>query len=80
MTIAFGRLMQSFSADPAKSIRRWPALRNRLTLPSTENNPKSAELFARTELRRAERATSAAPALSADWLTGADNPRLRGAF
>ena len=23
---------------------------------------------------------TSAPALSADWVTGADNPRLRGAF
>jgi hypothetical protein len=53
---------------------------NRLTLLSTGNDPKLAELFARAELRRADCATSAAPTLSADWLTGSDNPRLRGAF
>jgi hypothetical protein len=53
---------------------------NRLTLLGTGNDPKLAELFARAELRRADCATSAAPPLSADWLTGANNPRLRGAF
>ena len=53
---------------------------NRLTLLSTGNDPKLAEIFARAELRRADCATSAMPALSADWLTGRDNPRLRGAF
>ena len=53
---------------------------NRLTLLSTGNDPKLAELFARAELRRADCATSAAPVLSADWLTGAGNPQLRGAF
>ena len=53
---------------------------NRLTLLSTGNDPKLAELFARAELRRRDCATSAVPALSADWLTGSDNPQLRGAF
>jgi hypothetical protein len=53
---------------------------NRLTLLGTGNDPKLAELFARAELRRSDCATSAVPALSADWLTGANNPRLRGAF
>ena len=53
---------------------------NRLTLLSTGNEPKLAELFARAELRRSDCATAAAPTLSADWLTGADTVRLRGAF
>lgn len=53
---------------------------NRLTLLSTGNDPKLAELFARAELRRSDCATSAGPALSADWLTGASNPQLRRAF
>jgi hypothetical protein len=53
---------------------------NRLTLLSTGNDPKLAELFARAELRRSDCATSAAPALSADWLTGASNAQLRSAF
>ena len=81
-------------ADPNVRISGWscqgdnlPARRaaiscmlNRLTLLSTGNDPKLAELFARAELRRGDCATSAMPALSADWLTGADNPQLRGAF
>ena len=53
---------------------------NRLTLLTAGNDPKLAELFARAELRRGDCAASAAPALSADWLTGADNPQLRGAL
>ena len=53
---------------------------NRLTLLGAGNDPKLAELFARAELRRSDCAASALPALSADWLTGADNPQLRGAF
>jgi hypothetical protein len=53
---------------------------NRLTLLSTGNDPKLAEIFARAELRRSDCATSAAPPLSADWLMGSNNPRLRGAF
>jgi hypothetical protein len=53
---------------------------NRLTLLGTGNDPKLAELFARAELRRGDCATSAAPPLSADWLMGSNNPRLRGAF
>jgi hypothetical protein len=53
---------------------------NRLTLLSAGNDPKLAELFARAELRRSDCTASAMPALSADWLTGTENPQLRGAF
>jgi hypothetical protein len=53
---------------------------NRLTLLSAGNDPKLSELFARAELRRSDCTASAMPALSADWLTGTGNPRLRGAF
>jgi hypothetical protein len=53
---------------------------NRLTLLSAGNDPKLAELFARAELRRGDCAVSGTQALSADWLTGTDNPRLRGTF
>lgn len=81
-------------SDPNVRISGWscqgdnlPARRaaiscmlNRLTLLSTGNDPKLAELFARAELRRSDCAATALPALSADWLTGADNPQLRGAF
>jgi hypothetical protein len=81
-------------SDPNVRISGWscqgdnlPARRaaiscmlNRLTLLSTGNDPKLAELFARAELRRGDCATSAVPALSADWLTGTDNPQLRRAF
>ena len=81
-------------SDPNVRISGWscqgdnlPARRaaiscmlNRLTLLSTGNDPKLAELFARAELRRGDCATSAMPALSADWLNGSDNVQLRGAF
>jgi hypothetical protein len=81
-------------SDPNVRISGWscqggnlPARRaaiscmlNRLTLLSTGNDPKLAEIFARAELRRGDCATSAAPALSPDWLTGASNPQLRHAF
>ena len=53
---------------------------NRLALLAAGNDPKLAELFAHAELRRSDCAAAAAPALSADWVTGSDNPRLRGAF
>jgi hypothetical protein len=53
---------------------------NRLMLLTAGNDPKLAELFARAELRRRDCAPSAVPALSADWVTGAENPRLRSAF
>jgi hypothetical protein len=51
---------------------------NRLMLLTAGNEPKLAELFAHAELRRSDCAATSVPALSADWLTGADNPRLRG--
>ncbi len=52
---------------------------NRLALLTAGNDPKLAELFAHAELRRSD-CTAAAPALSADWVKGTDNPWLRGAF
>jgi hypothetical protein len=52
---------------------------NRLTLLTAGNDSKLAELFARAELKRSDCASgNAATALSADWVTGAQNPRLRG--
>src|ERR1700730_10516532 len=64
----------------------WPARRaaiactlNRLTLLTSGNEPKLAEMFARAELRRGSCAT-AAPTNSADWVTEAENPVLRGVF
>jgi hypothetical protein len=53
---------------------------NRLTLLTAGNEPKLAELFAHAERRRSDCTATSVPALSADWLTGADNPRLRGAL
>jgi hypothetical protein len=53
---------------------------NRLTLLAPGNDLKLAELFARAELRRGGCTNAAGPALSADWVTGSENPRLRGAL
>lgn len=74
--------------DPALELSGWscqgetlPARRaaiactlNRLTLLSAGNEPKLAELFAHAELRR----RGCGPAPRADWVTGTENPRLRG--
>jgi hypothetical protein len=78
--------------DPALQISGWSCqgsglaarraaigcMLNRLTLLAAGNEPKLAELFARAELRRGSCATAATPAVSADWVMGAENPRLRG--
>ncbi len=54
---------------------------DRLILLAAGNDPKLAELFARAELKRGSCVpASAAPASSADWVTGAQNPRLRGSL
>lgn len=50
---------------------------NRLILLTAGNDPKLAELFARAELRRGSCST-AMSAISADWVTAAQNPLLRG--
>lgn len=47
---------------------------SRLMLLTAGNDPKLAELFARAELRR----SSCAAAPSSDWVTGPENPGLRG--
>jgi hypothetical protein len=49
---------------------------SRLTLLTSGNEPKLAELFARAELKR----RPCAPAGSSDWLLGAANAQLRGAL
>jgi hypothetical protein len=52
---------------------------DRLVLLVAGNDAKLAELFARAELKRGECTPGAAsPARSADWVTGAQNPQLRG--
>jgi hypothetical protein len=54
---------------------------DRLILLAAGNDPKLAELFAHAELRRGACApASTAPIASADWVTGAQNPRLRGSL
>jgi hypothetical protein len=47
---------------------------NRLTLLTSGNDPKLAELFAQAELRR----RPCSPTVSPDWLLGAENAQLRG--
>jgi hypothetical protein len=51
---------------------------NRLTLLTAGNEPKLAELFARAELKRGSCAATMPSATSVDWVTGIENPRLRG--
>jgi hypothetical protein len=76
--------------EPALQISGWscqgdtlPARRaaiactlNRLTLLTSGNEPKLAELFAHAELKR----HPCGPSASTDWLTGAENAQLRGAL
>lgn len=50
---------------------------NRLVLLTAANDPKLAELFARAELKRSTCA-GATSTVSADWVTAAQNPLLRG--
>jgi hypothetical protein len=51
---------------------------SRLILLTAGNDPKLAELFARAELRRGDCGSAATSATSADWVTSAENPLLRG--
>ncbi|HEV7876945.1 hypothetical protein [Bradyrhizobium sp.] len=52
---------------------------DRLILLTAGNDPKLAALFAHAELKRGGCApASTAPIRSADWVTGTQNPRLRG--
>ena len=53
-------------------------LLNRLVLLTAGNDAKLAELFAHAELQRSDCVAAVASDLSVDWLTVADNPRLRG--
>jgi hypothetical protein len=51
---------------------------DRLVLLTSGNEPKLAESFARAELRRGNCSAGGTAASSADWVTSAENPRLRG--
>jgi hypothetical protein len=51
---------------------------SRLMLLPAGNDPKLAELFVRAEVKRGSGAASATSASSADSVTGAENPLLRG--
>ena len=76
--------------DPALQISGWSCqgatlaarrsaigcVLDRLTLLASGNEPKLAELFARAELRRS--GCRSAKTVSVDWVTGVENPRLRG--
>ena len=50
---------------------------DRLTLLTSGNEPKLAELFAHAELKRG---FCAPTSLMADWMNSAENPQLRGTF
>ena len=79
--------------DPALQISGWSCqgatlserraaigcMLDRLTLLAPGNEPRLAGLFARAELSR-EGCRPASAAISADWVTDAENPRLRGAL
>jgi len=80
--------------DPALQISGWSCqgtstamrratvgcLLNRLTLLASGNDPRLAEFFARADLRRGGCGNPPQSAESADWVTRADGPRLRGAL
>jgi hypothetical protein len=51
---------------------------NRLTLLTAGNDPKLAELFAHAELKRGSCASPTTSAVSSNWVTESENPRLRG--
>jgi hypothetical protein len=53
---------------------------NRLTLLSADRETELAELFARAERKRTACGPGIPPNASADWVTSADDPRLRGAL
>jgi hypothetical protein len=53
---------------------------NRLVLLTAGNEPKLQEIFARAELKRGDCGAGSAMAGSADWVTGAQNPFLRGSL
>jgi hypothetical protein len=50
---------------------------NRLILLTAGNEPKLAELFAHAELKRGSCTPAATSAPTVDWVTDAENPRLR---
>ena len=50
---------------------------NRLILLTSGNEPKLAELFARAELKRGSCTPPTTSTPSVDWVTDAENPRLR---
>lgn len=80
--------------DPELQISGWscqgstlPARRaaigcmlERLGLLTAGKEPKLAEVFARAELRRGNCTDAALSAVSTDWITGMEKPRLRGSL
>ena len=65
-------------ALPARRAAIYCVL-SRLILLSAGTDPKLVELFARVELKRGS-CVAAKSGLSADWVTAAENPLLRGAI
>jgi hypothetical protein len=76
--------LQGWSCEGVTVVARRAAIActlNRLMLLNAGNDAKLAELFARAELRRPDCNSGTGAAVeSADWITGAQNPRLRGAL
>jgi hypothetical protein len=76
-----GLLISGWSCQGA-SLPAWRAaiacMLDRLTLLASGNEPRLADPFARAELRRS--GCGIATAVSADWVTVVQNPRLRGAL
>lgn len=76
--------LQGWSCQGDTVVARRAAIActlNRLMLLNAGNDAKLAELFAHAELRRPDCSAGAGAAVeSADWITGAQNPQLRGAL
>lgn len=70
--------LSGFACAPAGAMRAGPigCSLDRLTLLSAGNNPELAALFARAELKRGS--CGVTQSASADWVTDAAPPRLRG--
>jgi len=71
--------ISGWSCQGTTLLARWAAIGcmlDRLTLLASGNEPRLTELFARAELRRS--GCGSAATVSADWVTGAENPHLRG--
>ena len=69
-----------FGQNARRSDRKLVTMQRRLIPLTSGNEPKLAELFARAELKRRDCASATLPATQVDWITAAQNPKLRGAL